>query len=592
MKKRRQQDGMTLLEIAEAALHQVRAAPLEVLTPYYIGSLPFVLAFLYFWADMIQGAFAYRHVHTSALGVAAAFVWMKSWQAVSCAKMRANLAGGDTGAWGVARAVRLLATQSIIHATGFLALPVALLLMVPFGHVYAFYQNATVFGADEDNSVGAVARRAWTEARRWPMQNHQVIWLLSPLVLVLAAGTLLFIVLIVKEVTPGLDDTYLPMLLTMYVMLLVPVSPIGVLVAFNVGMAILTGPYLLQSLLGIDVAVSMGGRFVNSTFIAICVGAATLCIDPVMKAAYALRCFHGESLSTGEDLRVALRRAIASKGPWAGALIAAALVSFAAGPVHAQDAPARPAVQAGDLERAIAAELEKAEYVWRMPKEVPDDAFEDNFLTHFARAVLQTIVDGVKAVLDFLDWFFSLFRRGGWSGPSFGAGGGAGWMSTQRMLWYLVFGTLLAALAVAVYRIYRQRTLMPVAEAAAPMPLTPDLEDEDVSADALPEEGWLNLARDLIDRGDLRLAMRALFLASLAVLSHRDLVRVSKSKSNREYLRELERRAHAAPAVPPLFAAGMRAFERVWYGAHEADRAMFAEFVANQERVRALAKRH
>lgn len=163
-------------------------------------------------------------------------------------------------------------------------------------------------------------------------------------------------------------------------------------------------------------------------------------------------------------------------------------------------------------------------------------------------------------------------------------------MNTQRTLWFLVFGALLAALAIIVYRIYKQRKVQPIAAVAAPVLVTPNLEDEDVSADALPEDGWLTLARDLMERGDLRLAMRALFLASLAVLSHRELIRITKAKSNREYLRELQRRSHAAPAVPPIFESSIRAFERVWYGDHEVDRFAFSEFNADQERIRTLAK--
>ncbi|MBM3289537.1 MAG: DUF4129 domain-containing protein [Candidatus Hydrogenedentes bacterium] len=311
-----------------------------------------------------------------------------------------------------------------------------------------------------------------------------------------------------------------------------------------------------------------------------------------MKSAYALRCFHGESLSTGEDLRVALRRAIVSRGLHVLAIATAAFATcMAAGRVHAQDAPAAPAVQAGDLDRAIAAELEKAEYVWRMPKEVPADAFEENFLTRFLRAVLDSIGKLLESFFDLLRWINNHLP----SAPDSmfdGGAAGSGWVSTQRALWLLVFGTLLAALAVIVYRIYRQRKTAALEIAATPALVVPNIEDEDVSADALPEDGWLDLARGLADRGDLRLAMRALFLASLAALARRELVRIAKAKSNREYLRELERVAHAVPDAPPLFATGVRAFERVWYGNHDTDRFAFREFESGQERIRALARQH
>jgi hypothetical protein len=591
MKPRRPKDGMSLLELAEASLHQVRLASIDVLTPYYVGSLPFMLIFLYFWADMIQGAFAYRHVDTSALAVAVAFVWMKCWQCIYCARMRANLAGGDTGRWGVGRVVRMVASQSMIHATSFFVLPVSFLIMVPFGAVCAFYQNATVFGADEENGVIDLAKRAWAEARRWPKQNLQAIWLFSPLPLSLAAGMMLIVVPISRATMPEWSDVYLDQYVTFITVLLVPLSPIGVLVAFNVGMSILAVPFLLKSMLGIETAVSMGGDYLNTTFIAICVGIAALCLDPVMKAAYTLRCFHGESLSSGEDLRVALRRIIAANTARGVVLIVSALAAFTGASVHAQEASPGPAVQAEDLDRAIASELDKAEYMWRMPKEIPNDAFQDNFLTRFVRSVQESIANVFAKVTRFVGWVWDHLWGGNRRGSDYSTtSGDSAWVYTQRALWFLVFGALLFALGVIVYRIYKQRRIAVVSAVATPVLAVPNLEEEDVTADALPEEGWLTLARDLAERGDLRLSMRALFLASLSVLSHRDFIRIAKSKSNREYIRELERRGHAVPEVPPIFTSSVRAFERVWYGDHAVDRLSFGEFDADQERIRALAK--
>src|SRR5439155_1506172 len=79
--------------------------------------------------------------------------------------------------------------------------------------------------------------------------------------------------------------------------------------------------------------------------------------------------------------------------------------------------------------------------------------------------------------------------------------------------------------------------------------LVPDLSDENLSASRLPEGDWLNLARELMGQGDLRLALRAFYLASLAHLAQRDLIRVAKFKSNRDYEQELRRRARGSSRV-------------------------------------------
>jgi len=46
----------------------------------------------------------------------------------------------------------------------------------------------------------------------------------------------------------------------------------------------------------------------NSTLTAGVAALTYLCCDPLLKALYALRCFYGESLGSGQDLRAELRR--------------------------------------------------------------------------------------------------------------------------------------------------------------------------------------------------------------------------------------------------------------------------------------------
>ena len=70
------------IALIEEALHLVRSAPPSCLVAYYLGSIPFVMTLLYFWADMSYSADAYLHCAPGALLVALAFVWMKAWQTV------------------------------------------------------------------------------------------------------------------------------------------------------------------------------------------------------------------------------------------------------------------------------------------------------------------------------------------------------------------------------------------------------------------------------------------------------------------------------------------------------------------------------
>jgi len=106
----------------------------------------------------------------------------------------------------------------------------------------------------------------------------------------------------------------------------------------------------------------------------------------------------------------------------------------------------------------------------------------------------------------------------------------------------------------------------------------------------MPEEGWLEMARDLFRKGDRRLALRAMFLASLSMLAERGLIVIARFKSNREYQVELARRGHALPGIAEAFAGNVTFFEDAWYGMHDVTDAVVDAFTANQERIRGLGQ--
>ena len=114
----------------------------------------------------------------------------------------------------------------------------------------------------------------------------------------------------------------------------------------------------------------------------------------------------------------------------------------------------------------------------------------------------------------------------------------------------------------------------------------PDLTDENVDASQLPADNWLTLAQEMIERGEFRLALRAFYLAGLAHLGEQRLVVLTKYKSDREYEQELRRRAHAFPALLPVFRENMLAYQRSWYGMRDVERAALDRAIANYEQLR------
>jgi hypothetical protein len=147
----------------------------------------------------------------------------------------------------------------------------------------------------------------------------------------------------------------------------------------------------------------------------------------------------------------------------------------------------------------------------------------------------------------------------------------------------------MALLAFLAWRAWKDRRPRRVTGDVAVTP-APDITREDLVATALPEEGWLNLARELMEKGELRLALRALYLATLACLARQELITIAKYKSDREYELELRRHSHTQPHLAGVFAENRVLFECAWYGLHEVTPGIMERFSRNQESIRGHAQ--
>ena len=96
----------------------------------------------------------------------------------------------------------------------------------------------------------------------------------------------------------------------------------------------------------------------------------------------------------------------------------------------------------------------------------------------------------------------------------------------------------------------------------------------------------MQLAREHAARGELVLALRAAWLAGLAHLGQRELLRLARHKSNRDYDRELRRRARSQADLVAAFGENLNAVERAWYGRHAVTPDDFTTFTGNLERIR------
>jgi hypothetical protein len=357
-------------------------------------------------------------------------------------------------------------------------------------------------------------------------------------------------------------------------------------------------PQLLKTLFGVESVFTLSPyAMLNSTFFAGMCGLTYLCVDPILKAFYTLRCFYGESLESGEDLKSELKpfTAPARRLAMLSAILMALMLGLSpklsgAEPVPpvTGTTPAHPSVAPSDLDQVINQTIHERKYAWRMPRDkvVEPDAGENVFTRFFGR--LGDMLDGWMR--DFGHWLGKILRKlfhdrheisESSSGP------GYGWIFSLQVLLYGLVAAAVVVLVIFLMRVWNGRRRSVTAVASEPIQPVPDLTDENVRADQLPEDGWTKLARELLERGEFRLALRAFYLASLEHLAARNLISLARFKSNRDYERELGRRAHSLPGLLAVFGDNLLVFERSWYGRHEADREVVGRFEANVERIRA-----
>ncbi|CAN5495972.1 hypothetical protein BH09VER1_BH09VER1_42840 [soil metagenome] len=538
--------GRTGVEIIEEACPLIRHATPRALAYYFIGTAPFVAGLLYFWSSMSRSASASDDLIASSLGLTLLFVWMKGCQARFARVLVAEWSGHEASP----KLRGLLNTffiQGIIQPSALFVLPIASLIMLPLPWVYAFYQNVTALD-DGEKDLGTVFRQAGRQASLWPRQNMVLLLLLS------CFGFFVFLNLLI----------------------------------FCVGL-----PGLLKTFLGIQTIASQNSySLLNSTMFATVMGLTYLCVDPLLKAAYALRCFYGNSLQSGDDLKTELR--FLNRMP--AAAMAIAMLLLGTGIMQGKDAPGpiappstETSIEGKKLDHNITEVLKQEKYTWRYAPEKAEVVAEKGAIPQFFEQIGKAIGKALKYIINILRkiWHFFDPHKKDADMPDRVQENGS--VALRLGLLFGALAVIASLLGVVLVRFLKARRTTAEITASVAVTPVPDIADEYISADQFPEDQWTTYGRELMAQGDLRSAIRAFYLASLAHLGAVKLVTIARGKSNREYEREVKRRGHALPELPPLFGENVRIFDRAWYGDHEVNQEMVEGFVANLTKIKSVS---
>src|SRR5262245_7668282 len=115
MRRQRSEEEKPVVELLEEAFHLVRQGPGLALTTYCVGTLPFLLGFLYFWSDMARSAFAEERLALGSIGLTMLFLWMKVGHGLCTQRWLAWLNGEAPPRWTLRRLVRIATRQIIVQ---------------------------------------------------------------------------------------------------------------------------------------------------------------------------------------------------------------------------------------------------------------------------------------------------------------------------------------------------------------------------------------------------------------------------------------------------------------------------------------------
>lgn len=510
------------VELCERAFNLLVAAPVRAWCVYLLGLCPFGLVLLYFLTDMTANPFAGERLASFSFAVTVAVLWWRAWQARFAAELFAVLSRRPLPA-GSALDWFFLGWRQIAVFAVFLAVaPIAALVVVPTGWMIAFCQGASVIGGVRGRSMRQTFKEAVAEVFVWQRQNHVALLVLSAwaLFVFLNGYALVFVV-----------------------------------------------PSLLKIATGVETVVTRSPWVVlmNSTVFVVVCFAVYAVVSPLAKAVYVLRHYYLRSRRSGLDIRDRLARLGERSGKrdsalrlFGGALFVGMLFSLAPPTGQAQEP-----VTSEEIGEAIREVIQRPEFTWRMPSA---EANEEG-VSLFSRWVQQ----GLRWAEDFLKWIFKSFNRSGGDSSK-------GWLGSfspsAKPLLVVLLAAVSLLLAWLLYRLVLRRQKSSATPGAAPQVFVkPEVDDWTALANDLPEDEWLARARRFAAEGDYRRALRAFYLSALSHLHGKQLIRITRAKSNAAYLSEVKRREHQIPGVAEAFSFAVKGFDRVWYGRYEVDKA-------------------
>ena len=575
------------LNLVEESLFTLRHSPFEITGLYYIGTLPFILGLLYFWTEMSSSYKAERILPDQSIIITILFIWMKFFQTLFMNKMLNKIKGISKETFSIKRLLKILTHQTIIQSTGLIIMPLTMLILIPFGHVHAFYYNFSLLGNGKDENLKTSIFKSWEQTHVNPHQNWLLIWLSSPWFLTLTTVLIFLILPVLSQYLIEFSNIIALLVFVIFILFLI-LSPIGLILIINIAFLFYGIPVMLKILFNIDTVFTISNdSILNSTFMITIFAVAFLIMDPLIKTAYTIRCFYGYSIKTGSDLLVELKQQIKINKTIAFSVFILTSLLFSPS-LSAKE------IDSSELNSTIENVLNQPEYSWRMPKEkvVEVEQEEKGIIGSFLEAVFNFIKKVSKIIGKWLgkliDWFndniSSLFKNDNKIKKE-----SNDWKTIVTVILIIFIVLVVLILLFLIYKMYK-KPKKEIKGVKAVAKIKPDLNDENIDASILPEDEWKKLAKKMIAEGKLKLAVRAMYLSGLSSLGKNGILSLNSFKSNLDYKYELLQRVKKSSELALIFNCNTLVFEMIWYGEHNVSNEILDEFSKNLERIKVCAQ--
>lgn len=511
-----------------------------------LGTIPFAIGLIYIIGDMSYGRASQIDIAGSALILTLLWMWNNLWQAVYRTRLIDARCLRDITKLNLHTLTRIFIRQNIIQPCGLILSPLA--IFPGMWWVTAFFN---LFSVDYQDNPGI--REQINRSKAIISGDFKRIYQLMTVIW-------LFRVMII----------------------------IDIIVIF------IFTPAMLKMLFGVDTPFSQANSIVsslqiifNSTFFSSVFVTAWICYSPIEKAIWAVMIFYGESEKNGYDI-VATLSMLARQRSMKIALASLVMFSLFASSINAIAAQTtQPAlaktIAPEKLGNEIKQTLNKREYQWKLPVERVKTGESKSIISSFIEYIAGAIKAKLKWISKLLD---KLFKRDKATKPN-NFGGVMAWLNAKRYIAiWSVIGLSALIIGWLLFRWWREYRKNPAVKVIKARVKEIDLTDEEnIVADDLDENEWLALATRLAAEGKLKLAMRAMFLAGIKALADCHLLTIARGKTNRDYRRELIRRAHSEPERIELFNSNLGIFEKIWYGDYAIENSDFDHFSENVKKL-------